>query len=232
MRQIYRLPAGAFRMRQVYRLPAGAFCMRQVYLLPAGAFCMRQVRGGEAFIVAKAMLPSSRSPPPGHAAVLRCGMCCFAGEVMYSTVLVVVGCADMSGCSTVISLLTNTNTISHNLSIILHHIPHYNDTLNHIHKHSSTKNTGNRPATRAAFPSALIHRLSLASSILSNPSPHQKRHTHHNVRSKKACPERGSARGKYAGFATPSAFPLANFRRETIPGFPPLYHSDTFAFIH
>lgn len=102
--------------------PAGVFCMRQVYRLPAGAFCMRQLRGGEAFIVAKAMLPSSRSPPPGHAAVLRCGMCCFAGEVMYSTVLVVVGCADMSGCSTVISLLTNTNTISHNLSI---HITSY-----------------------------------------------------------------------------------------------------------
>lgn len=102
--------------------PAGVFCMRQVYLLPAGAFCMRQLRGGEAFIVAKAMLPSSRSTPPGHAAVLRCGMCCFAGEVMYSTVLVVVGCADMSGCSTVISLLTNTNTISHNLSI---HITSY-----------------------------------------------------------------------------------------------------------
>ena len=122
MRQIYRLPAGAFRMRQVYLLPAGEFCMRQVYLLPAGAFRMRQLRGGEAFIVAKAMLPSSRSTPPGHAAVLRCGMCCFAGEVMYSTVLVVVGCADMSGCSTVISLLTNTNTISHNLSI---HITSY-----------------------------------------------------------------------------------------------------------
>ena len=102
--------------------PAGAFRMRQVYLLPAGAFCMRQLRGGEAFIVAKAMLPSSRSTPPGHAAVLRCGMCCFAGEVMYSTMLVVVGCADMSGCSTVISLLTNTNTISHNLSI---HITSY-----------------------------------------------------------------------------------------------------------
>lgn len=102
--------------------PAGVFCMRQVYLLPAGAFCMRQLRGGEAFIVAKAMLPSSRSTPPGHAAVLRCGMCCFAGEVMYSTMLVVVGCADMSGCSTVISLLTNTNTISHNLSI---HITSY-----------------------------------------------------------------------------------------------------------
>lgn len=102
--------------------PAGVFCMRQVYRLPAGAFCMRQLRGGEAFIVAKAMLPSSRSTPPGHAAVLRCGMCCFAGEVMYSTMLVVVGCADMSGCSTVISLLTNTNTISHNLSI---HITSY-----------------------------------------------------------------------------------------------------------
>ena len=102
--------------------PAGAFCMRQVYLLSAGAFRMRQLQGGEAFIVAKAMLPSSRSTPPGHAAVLRCGMCCFAGEVMYSTVLVVVGCADMSGCSTVISLLTNTNTISHNLSI---HITSY-----------------------------------------------------------------------------------------------------------
>ena len=102
--------------------PAGVFCMRQIYRLPAGAFCMRQVRGGEAFIVAKALLPSSRSTPPGHAAVLRCGMCCFAGEVMYSTVLVVVGCADMSGCSTVISLLTNTNTISHNLSI---HITSY-----------------------------------------------------------------------------------------------------------
>ena len=115
-------PAGVFCMRQVYRLPAGVFRMRQVYLLPAGAFCMRQLRGGEAFIVAKAMLPSSRSTPPGHAAVLRCGMCCFAGEVMYSTVLVVVGCADMSGCSTVISLLTNTNTISHNLSI---HITSY-----------------------------------------------------------------------------------------------------------
>ena len=115
-------PAGVFCMRQIYRLPAGAFCMRQVYLLPAGAFRMRQLRGGEAFIVAKAMLPSSRSTPPGHAAVLRCGMCCFAGEVMYSTVLVVVGCADMSGCSTVISLLTNTNTISHNLS---NHITSY-----------------------------------------------------------------------------------------------------------
>ena len=121
MRQVYLLPAGAFRMRQVYRLPAGAFRMRRIPFR-GEHFRMRQLRGGEAFIVAKAILPSSRSTPPGHAAVLRCGMCCFAGEVMYSTVLVVVGCADMSGCSTVISLLTNTNTISHNLSI---HITSY-----------------------------------------------------------------------------------------------------------
>ena len=40
-----------------------------------GAFCMRQVRGGEAFIVAKAIVPSSRSSPPGHAAVLRVVEC-------------------------------------------------------------------------------------------------------------------------------------------------------------
>ena len=43
-------------------------------------------------------------------------------------------------------------------------------------------------------------------------------HTPQRTR-KKACPERGSARGK-TGFATLSAFPLANFRRETIPGSP------------
>ena len=91
-------PAGVFCMRQVYRLPAGVFRMRQVYLLPAGAFCMRQLRGGEAFIVAKAML--SRSTPPGHAAVLRCGICCFAGEVMDFTVLDIVGYADIDECTT------------------------------------------------------------------------------------------------------------------------------------
>ena len=74
--------------------------MRQVYLLPAGAFCMRQVRGGEAFIVAKAILPSSRSTHPGHAAVLRCGMCCFAGGAMDFTVLDIVGYADIDECTT------------------------------------------------------------------------------------------------------------------------------------
>ena len=64
-------------------------------------FGMRQVRGGEAFVVAKAIVPSSRSSPPGHAAVLRCGMCGFVGGAMDSTLLNVVGCADMDGCSTI-----------------------------------------------------------------------------------------------------------------------------------
>ena len=61
-----------------------------------GAFLMRQVRGGEAFIVAKAIVPSSRSSPPGHAAVLRCGMCYFADGAMDSTVLDIAGCADIN----------------------------------------------------------------------------------------------------------------------------------------
>ena len=61
-----------------------------------GAFRMRQVRGGEAFIVAKAIVPSSRSSPPGHAAVLCCGMCYFSDGAMDSTVLDIVGCADIS----------------------------------------------------------------------------------------------------------------------------------------
>ena len=58
------------------------------------------LRGGEAFIVAKAILPSSRSTPPGHAAVLRCGMCCFAGGAMDFTVLDIVGYADIDECTT------------------------------------------------------------------------------------------------------------------------------------
>mgnify|MGYP006875288132 FL=1 len=86
-------------MRQVYRLPAGAFCMRHIPFR-GEHFRMRQLRGGEAFIVAKAILPSSRSTPPGHAAVLRCGMCCFAGGAMDFTVLDIVGYADIDECTT------------------------------------------------------------------------------------------------------------------------------------
>lgn len=59
---------------------------------------------------------------------------------------------------------------------------------------------------RAAFSSALIHRLSLEFPIQSNPSPYTKRITHHNVRSKKRA-RKGGARGGKAGFVTPSAFP-------------------------
>ena len=66
------------------------------FSLPGGAFRMRQVRGGEAFIVAKAIVPSSRSSPPGHAAVLCCGMCYFSDGAMDSTMLDIVGCADIS----------------------------------------------------------------------------------------------------------------------------------------
>jgi len=40
--------------------------------------------------------PSSRSSPPGHAAVLCCGMCYFSDGVMDSTMLDIVGCADIS----------------------------------------------------------------------------------------------------------------------------------------
>ena len=63
---------------------------------PGGAFRMRQVRGGEAFIVAKAIVPSSRSSPPGHAAVLCYGMCYFSDGVMDSTMLDIASCADIS----------------------------------------------------------------------------------------------------------------------------------------
>ena len=92
-------------MRQVYRLPAGAFCMRQVYLLPAGAFRMRQLRGGEAFIVAKAISPP-RAPPLRPRNLLQVvGMCMFIGGAMDSTVLSVVRCADFYSLWTKCGLL-------------------------------------------------------------------------------------------------------------------------------
>ena len=87
---------GAFRMRLWISFPGGAFRMRLWIPFPGGAFRMRQVRGGEAFIVAKAIVPSSRSSPPGHAAVPCCGMCYFSDGAMDSTVLDIVGCADIS----------------------------------------------------------------------------------------------------------------------------------------
>ena len=42
---------------------------------------------------------------------------------------------------------------------------------------------------------------------------------------------KGGARGGKTGFATLSAFPLANFRRETIPGFPTRYYSGIYSYI-
>ena len=56
--------------------PAGVFCMRQVYLLPAGAFRMRQLRGGEAFIVAKAIFPPRAPPLRPRSFIVRCGDVC------------------------------------------------------------------------------------------------------------------------------------------------------------
>ncbi len=135
-------------MRQVFSLP-GWSILHVAGVFPSGMehFCMRQVRGGEAFVVAKAILPSSRSSPPGHAAVLRCGMCCFVGGAMDSTLLDVVGCADMSGCST-----KSTHSIS-----AFHHFPPRQPVI-------LCQKPGNRPATRAAFPSDPTHRLSLTAS--------------------------------------------------------------------
>ncbi len=49
------------------------------------------LREGEALIVAKAVSPFSRSSPPGHAAVMRYGMCNCIGSVLYSAVLAVTG---------------------------------------------------------------------------------------------------------------------------------------------
>ena len=58
------------------------------------------LREGEALGVSEGRLPFSRSSPPGHAAVLRCGMCCFAGGAMDFTVLDIVGYADIDECTT------------------------------------------------------------------------------------------------------------------------------------
>ena len=108
---------GTFRMRLWIPFPGehfacgcgfpfpGTFRMRLWIPFPGGAFRMRQVRGGEAFIVAKAIVPSSRSSPPGHAAVLRCGMCYFSDGAMDSTVLSVVRCADFYSLWTKCGLL-------------------------------------------------------------------------------------------------------------------------------
>ena len=151
-----------------------------------GAFCMRQVRGGEAFIVAKAIVPSSRSSPPGHAAVLRCGMCYFADGAMDSTVLDIAGCADInngyafsSGSLQSASLLASPDTsksspTAYCLLLFATLQRTYLIQLN-ITLISGNRNliSGNRPAMRAAFLSALIHRLSLTASTPWSTSPSQ-----------------------------------------------------------
>ena len=49
------------------------------------------LREGEALGVSEGRLPFSRSSPPGHAAVVRCGMCKCIGSVLYSAVLTASG---------------------------------------------------------------------------------------------------------------------------------------------
>ena len=70
--------------------------MRLWIPFPGGAFRMRQVRGGDDGLRNYECFPSSRSSPPGHAAVPCCGMCYFSDGAMDSTVLDIVGCADIS----------------------------------------------------------------------------------------------------------------------------------------
>ena len=49
------------------------------------------LREGEALGVSEGRLPFSRSSPPGHAAVMRCGTCKCIGSVLYSAVSAVTG---------------------------------------------------------------------------------------------------------------------------------------------
>ena len=49
------------------------------------------LREGEALGISEGRLPFSRSSPPGHAAVMRCGMCKCIGSVLYSAVSAVTG---------------------------------------------------------------------------------------------------------------------------------------------
>ncbi len=96
MRLWISFPGGGISHVAVDFLSRRGISHAAVLFLSRGAFRMRQVRGGEAFIVAKAIVPSSRSSPPGHAAVLCCGMCYFSDGAMDSTVLDIAGCADIS----------------------------------------------------------------------------------------------------------------------------------------
>lgn len=93
----FSLSRGSISHAAVLFLSKGSILHAAVLFLSRGEhFACGFPFPGEAFIVAKAIVPSSRSSPPGHAAVLRCGMCYFSDGVMDSTMLDIASCADIS----------------------------------------------------------------------------------------------------------------------------------------
>ena len=83
MRKLYQILYNVGRLTDA---PGGGrFLSRGDTLAWAG------LREGEALGVSEGRLPFSRSSPPGHAAVMRYGMCNFIGSVLYSAVLAVSG---------------------------------------------------------------------------------------------------------------------------------------------
>ena len=56
--------------------PSSGNISHAAHSLPAGAFRMRQLRGGEAFIVAKAIFPPRAPPLRPRSFVVRCGDVC------------------------------------------------------------------------------------------------------------------------------------------------------------
>ena len=154
------------------------------FSLPGGAFRMRQVRGGEAFIVAKAIVPSSRSSPPGHAAVLCCGMCYFSDGAMDSTVLDIAGCADIN--------INNGYAFLIQLNITEHE--------SHIREQARYASRFSRPPS--SIGSALNSRYSRIHRPINNVS-------HTTTYAPKSVPGKGEREGEKRASLTPSAFPLA-----------------------
>lgn len=148
------------------------------------------------------LTPGLKLLPSGHAAVIRCGMENVVGKVVYASLSIVIRCADKRLRNTFFPLIIycyvrNTGCYAALFLSVTFHTLRF-----------SGHYTGNRPAARAAFPSTASHRLRLAGATeVECIAPLG--HFRSPQCSTAACPERGRARGKYAGFATPSAFPIA-----------------------
>ena len=70
---------------------AVANCCELVFFLSREHFGVGRVARRGSTHSCEGRLPFSRSSPPGHAAVMRYGMCNFIGSVLYSAVLAVSG---------------------------------------------------------------------------------------------------------------------------------------------